>query len=147
MNILNFLQHNAEWICAITITLFTATQCRLAYQQNLQNIRMKRLELANELDKVANKFLAEKEEAIEIANWLTSNASNFIFLLNSKDRKKYKDLLLYLYNYHNYPATINKEKAIKDFLNLVYELDSVLGNAQYGLVNEKKEFSNIKINI
>ena len=50
MAILRFLQQNAEWMCAIAIVGFTAVQCWLAYQQNMQNIRMKRLELASKLD-------------------------------------------------------------------------------------------------
>ena len=50
MVILQFLHQNAEWMCAIAITFFAAVQCWLSYQQNLQNIKMKRLELANKLD-------------------------------------------------------------------------------------------------
>jgi hypothetical protein len=145
MSLLYILQHNAEWMCAIAITLFTATQCGLSYQQNMQNIRMKRLDLANEFDKVANCFLAEREEAIKVAEWLTSNASNFIFLLNTKDRKAYNNLLIFLFNYRKAPAITSeqKEEAIRKFFNLVSELDSALGNARYGLVCDKKEFKTV----
>ena len=58
--ILKFLQQNAEWMYTIAIVGFTAVQYWLAYQQNMQNIRMKRLELASRLDEVAAHFLGEK---------------------------------------------------------------------------------------
>ena len=88
MAILRFLQQNAEWMCAITIVGFTAVQCWLAYQQNMQNIRMKRLELASRLDEVAAHFLGEKEEAKIVRTWLVSNASNFGALLPQPTRKQ-----------------------------------------------------------
>lgn len=141
MILLKFLQNNAEWMCAIAITIFAAVQCYLAYQQNMQNIRFKRLALANELDKVCNKFLGEKSEAREVSNWLMSNASNFIFLLNSKDRAKYSNLCAFLYNYQSVVLG-NQEgiaEIVKQFNNLLYELDLALGNATYRLINEKNE--------
>jgi len=101
MLILRFLQQNAEWMCAIAIVCFTAVQCWLAYQQNMQNIRMKRLELANNLDTVCSTFLGERSESIEILQWLTANASSFIFLLNKKDRAYFKKLFIFLMNYKN----------------------------------------------
>lgn len=141
MFLLKFLQNNAEWMCAIAITIFAAVQCYLAYQQNMQNIRLKRLTLANELDIVCNKFLGEKQEAREVSNWLMSNASNFIFLLNKKDRAKYTNLCAFLYNYQNVVLKNQEEtvEVIKQFNNLLFELDLALGNATYGLINEKKE--------
>ena len=62
MSILRFLQQNAEWMCAIAIVGFTFIQCLLAYQQNMQNIRMRRLELASKLDEVAAQFLGDKKK-------------------------------------------------------------------------------------
>lgn len=142
MVILKFLQYNAEWMCAIAIAFFAAVQCWLAYQQNLQNIKIKRLELANKLDKVCSIFLGEKNEATEILKWLNENASNFVFLLNKNDRIAYKKLLLFLMKYRNYPSeytSSQKIEAINNLNNLLSELDSVLGNANYGFVNDKFE--------
>lgn len=141
MILLKFLQNNAEWICAIAITIFAAVQCYLVYQQNMQSIRLKRLALANELDKVCNKFLGEKQEAREVSNWLMSNASNFIFLLNKKDRAKYANLCAFLYNYQSVALKNQAEttEVIKQFNNLLFELDLALGNAAYDLINEKEE--------
>ncbi len=79
MSILKFLQQNAEWMCAIAIVGFTAVQCWLAYQQNMQNVRMKRLELANGLDHVCTIFTGDKEHAKRISEWLLSNASTLYF--------------------------------------------------------------------
>lgn len=150
MVILKFLQQNAEWMCAIAITFFAAVQCWLAYQQNLQNIKIKRLELANKLDKVCSIFLGEKNEASEILKWLNENASNFVFLLNKNDRTAYKKLLLFLMKYRNYPSEYSssqKIEAINNLNNLLSELDSALGNANYGLVNDKFELQKSDNNI
>lgn len=146
MNILHFLQQNAEWMCAIAVTAFTGVQCWLSHQQNLQNIRLKRLELANRLDEVTAKFLGEVEDAKNIRNWLSSNMSNFAFFLNNKDLEKYKKLCLFILNYINTPAQTRDAKftAIKDFLTFVSELEIVLGNANYGIVKNNAEFAPVK---
>ena len=146
MSILRFLQHNAEWMCAIAIVGFTAVQCWLVYQQNIQIIRMKRLELAHRLDEVAAQFLGSKDEAKLVRTWLVSNASNFAFLLNQKDIVKYKALCCFIMNYLNLQNIPNQEemiKVIKKFLELVGELDSVLCNAKYGFVKVDKELGAI----
>lgn len=142
MTILRFLQQNAEWMCAIAIVGFTAVQCWLAYQQNMQNIRIKRLELANKLDEVAAQFLGEKEEAKNVRTWLVSNASNFGALLNNKDLGSYKKLSVFIYNYLNANIITQEEQivALREFTNLVSELDAVLINAKYGFVRAGKEF-------
>lgn len=139
MTILRFLQQNAEWMCAIAIVGFTAVQCLLTYQQNMQNIRIKRLELANKLDEVAAQFLGAKEEAKIVRTWLVSNASNFGTLLNNKDLGSYKKLSVFIYNYLNV-NTINQKESLRQFTDLVSELDAVLINAKYGFVRAGKEF-------
>lgn len=142
MTILRFLQQNAEWMCAIAIVGFTAVQCWLSYQQNMQNIRIKRIELANKLDEVAAQFLGEKEEAKIVRTWLVSNASNFGALLNNKDLASYKKLSVFIYNYLNMNI-INPEEqflGLRQFTDLVSELDAVLINAKYGFVKAGKEF-------
>lgn len=150
MSILRFLQQNAEWMCAIAITFLAAVQCWLAHQQNMQNIKVKRLELANKLDSICSAFLGEKSEATEILKWLYQNASNFIFLLNKNDRTAYKKLLLFLLSYRNNTSeysSIQKIEAINKLNNLLSELDSALGNANYGLVNDKNELQSKDNNI
>lgn len=139
MAILRFLQQNAEWMCAIAIVGFTFIQCLLTYQQNMQNIRMKRLELASKLDEVAAQFLDDSEQAKIVRNWLVSNASNFGALLNSKDINSYKKLSVFIYNYLNV-NTINQKESLRQFMDLVSELDVVLINAKYGFVRAGKEF-------
>jgi hypothetical protein len=129
-------------MCAIAIVGFTAVQCWLAYQQNMQNIRMKRLELASKLDEVAAQFIGDKEDAKLVRTWLVSNASNFGALLNDKDINSYKKLSVFIYNYLNVNV-INPEEqvlALRQFTDLVSELDAVLINAKYGFVKAGKEF-------
>lgn len=142
MAILRFLQQNAEWMCAIAIVVFTAVQCLLTYQQNMQNIRMKRLELASKLDEVAAQFLGDREEAKIVRTWLVSNASNFGALLNSKDINSYKKLSVFIYSYLNKNIVNPKEQILElqQFTDLVSELDAVLINAKYGFVRAGKEF-------
>ena len=144
MNILHFLQQNAEWMCAIAVAAFAGVQCWITHQQNMQNIRLKRLDLANSLDEVAAKFLGEVEEARSIRRWLFSNSSNFAFLLNNKDLEKYKKMCGFILNYINAPAQTRdtREKAIQEFLNILSELDAALGNADYGIVKNETEFKN-----
>ena len=121
MAILRFLQQNAEWMCAIAVAAFAGVQCWISHQQNLQNIRLKRLGLANSLDEVAAKFLGEVEEARSIRRWLFSNSSNFAFLLNNKDLEKYKKMCGFILNYIESPAQTREERlsAIKEFLNRI----------------------------
>lgn len=142
MAILRFLQQNAEWMCAIAIVGFTAVQCWLAYQQNMQNIRMKRLELTSKLDEIAAQFLGEREEAKLVRTWLVSNASNFAMLLNNKDLTAYKELTILIYNYLNIEDISREQKlaTLGNFINLVSKLDAVLINAKYGFVRAGKEF-------
>lgn len=111
MIILKFLQQHTEWMCTIAIVGFTTVQCWLAYQQNMQNIRIKRLELANKLDEVAAQFLGEEEESKIVRTWLVSNASNFGALLNNKDLGSYKKLSVFIYNYLNMNI-INPEEQV-----------------------------------
>ena len=148
MTILKFLQENAEWMCAIAIVIFTAVQCILTYQQNMQNIRMKRLELASRLDEVAAQFLGSKEEAKLVRTWLVSNASNFGTLLNNKDIVPYKNLARFILEYLNTDISLlNQEQQIfvlHNFSNMVSELDAVLINAKYGFVKAEKEFELVK---
>lgn len=142
MAILRFLQQNAEWMCAIAIVGFTFIQCLLTYQQNMQNIRIKRLELASKLDEIAAQFLGDREEAKIVRTWLVSNASNFGALLNNKDLGSYKKLSVFIYNYLNANIITQEEQiaALREFTNLVSELDAVLINAKYGFVRAGKEF-------
>ena len=138
---LEFLQQNAEWMCAIAIVGFTGVQCWLAHQQNIQNIRLKRLELANELDSVAAKFLGDKEQAEFVRTWLVSNTSRFRFLLDKKDIVAYKKLLVFIHNYNMKTVILpeNVIKAISEFLKIVSELDFVLGSAKYGFEDAGNE--------
>ena len=139
---LKILQHNAEWMCAIAIAFFAAVQCWLAHQQNLQNIKIKRLELANKLDTVCSKFFGERNQATEILNWLNENASNFVFLLNKKDRTAYKELIIFLMKYRDNSSEYTSSQiieAINTLNSILGKLDSALGNANYGFINDKYE--------
>lgn len=120
-------------------------QVILMHKQYLHSLRLKRLELANGLDTVCNNFLLEKCEARKVSNWLMSNLSNFIFLLNNKDMEKYNALCKFLFDFQNTNVDNieNKIQVLEEFNNLLYELDLVLGNANYGY-NTKNNSNYIK---
>jgi len=86
--------------------------------------------------------MGDKEDAKIVRTWLVSNASNFGALLNDKDINSYKKLSVFIYNYLNVNV-INPEEqvlALRQFTDLVSELDAVLINAKYGFVKAGKEF-------
>ena len=60
--ILTALQQNAEWLCAIAITYFAYKQYAITKLQIQQDLRMRRLELAQKLDEACKIFPADLEE-------------------------------------------------------------------------------------
>lgn len=139
--LIRFLQQNAEWLCAIAITIFAGVQCMLAHKQMMQELQLKRLELANGLDSVCHKFNCDKEEANKILNWLMKNASNFIFLLKEKDHDEYKKLIYFLMKFKNIQiSSVEHEIALlTQFNELVFSIENVLKKVNYGINNKQTE--------
>ena len=70
--------------------------------------------------------------------------------MRKEDRVAYKKLLLFLMNYRNNPAEYSspqKVEAIQNLFNLLSELDSAFGNANYGFVNDKSELQKSDNNV
>ncbi len=55
--LLEFLQNNAEWMCSIALVFFAFMQWWISRKQLIQELRFKRLELAQQLDKFGVTFL------------------------------------------------------------------------------------------
>lgn len=82
---LQFLQQNAEWMCAITIVIFTAAQCWISHSQFKQELRFRRFDLAHQMDEACIIYQFDKESVRRIIDWFNKNKSQFMYLLNEKD--------------------------------------------------------------
>lgn len=139
--ILTTLQQNAEWLCAIAIAYFAWKQYAITKLQIQQDLRMRRLELAQKLDEACKEFPYNKETANKLLEWCTAHQSEFIFLLQGKDGVPFAQLMQFVLNLrHRY--TVNPqaiiEEDIKQMYALVEKLDYALGNAKYGLTEIKQ---------
>ncbi len=141
MFILTFLQQNAEWLCAIAIAYFAWKQYTITKLQIQQDLRMRRLELAQKLDEACKEFPANKEETDKLFMWCTSHQSEFIFLLQGKDSLPFAQLMKLVIDlrqkYIVNPSVV-AESDVKQLYSLVERLDYALGNASYGLTEIKR---------
>ena len=142
MCVLTFLQQNAEWMCAIAIAYFAWKQYAITRLQIQQDLRMRRLELAQKLDEACKEFPVNKEETDKLFMWCTSHQSEFIFLLQGQDSLPFAQLMALLMTvrqkYMTNPSSIS-EQDVKQLYSLVEKLDYALGNASYGLTKIKQE--------
>lgn len=133
---LQFLQLNAEWICAIAIVFFTAIQCYICYSQYKQELRLRRLNLAKQMDESCIIYKFDKESIQKIVDWFNKNQSQFMYLLNEKDLKHYDIFLELLKELHKHNLTF--DEAIPIYRKLLVNLDVALLNANYGIRKLKK---------
>lgn len=133
---LQFLQQNAEWICAIAIAGFTAMQCWISHSQVKQELRFKRFNLAQQMDEACIIYKFDKESVRKIVDWFNKNQSQFMYLLNEKDLFHFdifQSLLKALYD-TNPPFN----EAIELYRKVLVSLDIALLNANYGIRKLKK---------
>ena len=137
-------QQNAEWMCAIAIVIFSAVQCLISRTQVKQDLRLKRLELAQKLDEQFIHFPYEREKCKIMLDWLMSNRSLFMFLLNKNDYEKFWKLSDFIFEVQSRDNAHYLQKNDDDFFKYVAELQQALGNATYDIriykpiKNEKK---------
>ena len=128
---IQFLQQNSEWICAIAIVLFTGIQCWICHSQFRQELRLKRFDLAHQMDEACIIYKFDKESVKRIIDWFNKNRSQFMYLLNEKDLHHldvFEALLEELYkNKHSF------EEAIPIYRKCLVALDVALLNANYGI--------------
>lgn len=141
---LTFLQQNAEWMCAIAIVIFTIVQCIIIYAQYRQELRFRRFELAHKLDVAVTSFLGTSETTENLLNFLSSNQSNFKYLLKENENKAAVNLMGFVLNVRNKTSittseSINILKKTNDLTNI---LADNLCNASYGIQKIKKEKNN-----
>lgn len=149
---LHFLQQNASWICGFGMLVFALVQVCLMFAQGRQQLRLKRLELVQQLDDVAADFDGTRETAIKVQEWLCKHQSVCALLLKKKDAKTIEDLFAYLVKIRADTTPINMQTAIervKKFNALVNDVTRCLGTAGYGFTKEnlsknKKNIKNVK---
>lgn len=149
---LTFLQQNASRICGFGMLVFALVQVCLMFAQGRQQLRLKRLELIQQLDEVAADFDGTRETAIKVQEWLCKHQSVFVLLLKKKDVKSVEILFANLVQIRADTAPVNTQTAIervKHFNKLVNDVTRCLGTARYGFTKEnlsknKKNIKNIK---
>lgn len=136
---LHFLQQNAPWICGFGMLVFALVQVCLMFAQGRQQLRLKRLELVQQLDEVAADFDGTRETAIKVQEWLCKHQSVCALLLKKKDAKAIEDLFSYLMEIRRGMALVDTQIAIErvnKFNTLVTEVVRRLGTAGYSFTKE-----------
>lgn len=131
-----FLQQNAEWMCAVAIVIFTAAQCLISYAQYKQELRLRRFNLAQQMDEACIIYKFDKESVQKIVDWFNKNQSQFMYLLNEKDLKHYDIFLALLKELYNTNPVFND--VIELYRKCLVRLDVALLNANYGIRKLKK---------
>lgn len=141
---LTFLQQNAEWMCAIAIVIFTIVQCIITYAQYRQELRFRRFELAHKLDVAVTSFFGTSETTENLLNFLSSNQSNFKYLLKENENKAAVNLMEFVLNVRSKTSITTSESI--DILKKTNDLTNILAdnlcNASYGIQKIKKEKNN-----
>lgn len=139
MDIFTVLQQNATWICGFGMLVFAAVQVGLMFAQNRQQLRLKRLELIQQLDELAADFDGTREIAIKIQEWLCKHQSICALLLKKKDAKTIEALFAYLVKIRADMTDVDMQLAIErvqQFNKLVNDVTRCLGTARYGFTKE-----------
>ena len=136
---LHFLQQNASWICGFGMLVFALVQVCLMFAQGRQQLRLKRLELVQQLDEVAADFDGTREIAIKVQEGLCKHQSVCALLLKKKDAKTIEVLFAYLVKLRADMTPMTTQIAIervKQFNELVNNVTRCLGTARYGFTKE-----------
>ena len=147
-NMLVFLQQNASWICALGMLVFAAVQVCLMFAQGRQQLRLKRLELIQQLDEVAFEFDGSREASLKVQEWLGKHQSVCALLLKKKDSKTIVALFNYLMEIRRDNAIVTTKIAIErvhKFNSLVYDVTRCLGTAGYGFKKENMRKEKLEI--
>ncbi len=144
---LTFLQQNATWICGFGMLIFAGVQVWLMFAQGRQQLRLKRLELVQQLDEVAFDFDGTRDTAIKVQEWLGRRQGICALLLKKKDAKAIERLFSYLVELRSDLRPISAECAlerIQKFNTLVNDVTRCLGTARYGFTKENMPKENKK---
>lgn len=136
---LGFFQQNSSWICGFGMLVFALVQVCLMFAQGRQQLRLKRLELVQQLDEVAADFDGTRETTIKVQEWLCKHQSVCALLLKKKDAKAIEYLFAYLVKIRADTTPVNVKVAferVKQFNALVNNVTRCLGTARYGFTKE-----------
>ena len=139
--VLSFLQSNAEWMSAIGLVVFAAVQVWLMHVQNRQQIRLQRINLANEMCKIFYHYPYSAEKCGKMMDWLMENRAKFKFLLKKSDMNIYWNLVMFIDSLSkNTPYNIGTSETDRLFFGYTNALVEALGNAKNNLVSYKSEY-------
>lgn len=134
-----FLQQNSSWICGFGMLVFALVQVCLMFAQGRQQLRLKRLELVQQLDDIAFEFDGYPSSAEKVQGWLGKHQSVCALLLTKKDVKKVENLFNYLMAICRSKDRITTQilvERVTNFNTLVNEVTKSLGTARYGFTKE-----------
>lgn len=144
--LLEFLQNNAEWMCSIALVFFAFMQWWISRKQLIQELRFKRLELAQQLDKFGVTFFGDRETSRPLFQFIAENQSNFKFLLKNKSYKHVEVLFNFILQVRNTAPLSVKEKLQNIIISNEYlnNLTDALCNAKYGMTTFKSENESLR---
>ena len=88
-----FLQENAQWLCAIGMVIFAGIQVWLTSSQNRQQVRLRRLDLANQFGMVLAQLEDDSKSINQMSVFIYAHYADFICLLNEKDIAVFKEFV------------------------------------------------------
>ena len=140
MELMIFLQKNAQWICGLGMLVFAGIQVWLLHKQNRQQIRLERLSLAQRLNEVCAHFPYDKKSCHVIMDWLMANGASFSFLLDGSDLNKYWDLYDFIHELqcNKNPDYFENMDLHDKFYCRVIKLETALREASYGIAKKHK---------
>ncbi len=113
------------------MVVFAGVQVWLMHAQNRQQVRIKRLELANELTSCCVHYPYTEENAKEMLDWLVANRAKFTFLLRKKDTSYYWNLCDYIFDLQQQKPYLIGDTL--EFATKVADLFIVLCGAKYDI--------------
>lgn len=131
------LQQNAEWMCAIGMFIFAGVQVWLMKENQKQELRLKRLELAKKLDEVFIHFPYEQQKCKMMIDWLISNRSLFYALLDEDGYKDFWEFVTFIGKLQERDKAHYIQKEDDDFFYYLNKLEKDLIKADYDLINLK----------
>lgn len=127
-----FLKENAQWLCAVGMLIFAGIQVWLMYSQIHQQLRLRRLDLANKLGAILADFDTNTDSMKQMTSFIYTNYTDFICLLNKKDGIVFKEFILSfkeMLKESDEDKYILRNKCMEKGLCLL----ETLGDAKYGI--------------
>ncbi len=141
---LMFLQENAQWLCAIGMVIFAGIQVWMMSSQNRQQVRLRRLDLANQFGTVLAQLDDDFKSINQMSIFIYAHYAEFICLLNEKDMAVFKEFVGLIRPIVQETSIIQKQKIRNQCQQTGLQLLETLGAAKYGIVKPTVQTCNKK---